>query len=151
MSRRPHYLPREFPQIFLIVAYIHPKANAKNGVTTIQKVTQKLQSLSPDAPCFVRGDFNHCNLNSMNTFYQHVSCPTRLNKTTDLCYGTVKGAYKSIALPPLGSSDHNIILLIPTDKPLLKRGKAATTEVEMWTEDAIEELRGALQCTEWDV
>ncbi len=151
VSLRPHYLPREFPQIFLTVAYIHPKANAKNAVTTIQKVTQKLQSLSPDAPCFVLGDFNHCNLKSMNTFYQYVSCPTRLDKTIDLCYGAVNGAYKSIALPPLGSSDHNIILLIPTYKPLLKRGKTATKEVEMWTEDAIEELRGALECTEWDV
>lgn len=29
VSLWPHYLPCEFPQIFLTVAYIHPKANAK--------------------------------------------------------------------------------------------------------------------------
>lgn len=29
VSLWPHYLPREFPQICLTVAYIHPKANAK--------------------------------------------------------------------------------------------------------------------------
>ncbi|KAK0136843.1 hypothetical protein N1851_026972 [Merluccius polli] len=87
----------------------------------------------------------------MSNFYQYVSCPTRLNKTIDLCYGSVKGAYKSVALPPLGSSDHNTILLTPTYKPLLKRGKIVTREVEMWTDNAVEELKGALESTDWNV
>ena len=61
----------------------------------------------------------------------------------DLRYVSVKGVYKSVALPPLGSSDHSTILLIPTYTPLLKSGKVATREVEMWTGNAVEELKGA--------
>lgn len=98
VSVRPFYLPRKFPQIFVTVVYIHPKANAKNAVATIHKVTQKLKSLSPDSPCLILGDFNHCNLKSLSNFYQYISCPTRLTKTIDLCYGSVKGAYKSVSL-----------------------------------------------------
>ena len=151
VSVRPFYLPREFPQIFVTIVYIHPKANAKNAVTTFRKVTQKLQSLSPDSPCFILGDFNDCNLKSISNFYQYVSCPIRLNNTIVFCYGSVKGAYKSVALPPLGSSDHNTILLTPTYKPLLKRGKIVTSEVEMWTDNAVEKLKGALESTDWNV
>lgn len=56
----PFYLPREFPQLFLTVVYKHPKANAQNAAHTIKRVIQKLQSLSPDAPCLLMGDFNNC-------------------------------------------------------------------------------------------
>ena len=135
----------------MTVVYIHPKANASNGVSTIHKITHKLQSLCPDAPCFILGDFNHCELKSMKNFYQYISCPTRLNKTIDLCYGSIKGAYKAVALPPLGFSDHNTIFLTPTYKPLLKRGKTKTRQVEMWTDSAIDEHKGALECTDWSV
>ena len=31
VSLRPLYLPREFPQIFVMVVYIHPRANADNA------------------------------------------------------------------------------------------------------------------------
>ena len=113
VSMHPSYLLHQFPQIFVTIVYIYPKANAKNAVTTIHKVTQKLQSLSPDAPCLTLGDINHCNLKSMSNFYQYISCPIGLNKTIDLCYGSVKGTCKSVDLPPLSSSDHNTILLIP--------------------------------------
>ena len=62
ISVRPFYLPREFPQIFVTVVYIHPKANTQTAADTIHKVIQRLQSLSPDAPCLLMGDFNNCKL-----------------------------------------------------------------------------------------
>ena len=86
----------------------------------------------------------------MSNFFQYISCPTGLNKNIALCYGSVKGAYKSVALPPLCSWDHNTILLIPSYKSLLKRGKVATREVEMWSGNAVEELKGALESTDWN-
>lgn len=61
-----------------------------------------------------------------------------------------QGCVQVCILASLGSSDHNTILLIPTYKPLLKRGKVATREVEMWTGNAIEELKGALESTDWN-
>ena len=74
----------------------------------------KLDSISPDAPKFILGDFNHCFLNKTLK-----TCPTRFNKTTDLCFGTVPGAYTSLALPSLGSADHNSVLLAPVSFPLI--------------------------------
>ncbi len=87
----------------------------------------------------------------MSNFHQYISFPTRLNQTIDLCYGSVQGAHKSAALPPLGSADYNTILLIPTYKPLLKRGKVVTRMAEMWMENAVKELKGALESTALDV
>ncbi|CAM4575487.1 unnamed protein product [Leuciscus chuanchicus] len=71
LSMRPMYLPREFPQIFVTVVYVHPKANEKNASELISQSVHKLQSLSPDAPNLVLGDFNHCSLDkSLRSFYQ---------------------------------------------------------------------------------
>ena len=95
VSLHPPYLPREFPQIFGMVVYIHPRANADSASETILQSTQKLQAISPDAPVLILGDFNHCSLQkTIRDFDQYVKCPTRLNKTLDLCYGSIKGAYK---------------------------------------------------------
>lgn len=50
ISVRPFYLPREFPQIFLTIVYIHPKANESTALDLIQQTVNKLQALSPNAP-----------------------------------------------------------------------------------------------------
>ena len=124
VSLRPFYLPREFPQIFLTAVYIHPKANAASASSTIFDVVQKLQSISPDAPNFILGDFNHVSLKkTLTNFQQFVTCPTRRDKTLDLCYGSVRDAYKSLPLPPLGSADHNCVHLLPKYKTVKKREK----------------------------
>ena len=84
VSLRPPYLPREFPQIFMTVVYIHPRANEKNACDLIHQVTQKLQAISPDAPHIILGDMNHCTLKTtLRDFHQYVTCPTRHNKTID--------------------------------------------------------------------
>ena len=62
VSLRPFYLPREFPQIFITTVYIPPKANPSTATSTIFDVVQKLQSMSPEAPHFILGDFNHVSL-----------------------------------------------------------------------------------------
>lgn len=124
VSLRPDYLPREFPQIFVIVVYIHPKADAKAAADIVFKTVNKLQSISPVAPNFILGDFNHCNLKkTLNSFYQYVTCPTRRDKTLDLCYGSIKGAYTSKAGPALGASDHNTVHLLPAYTSVLRREK----------------------------
>lgn len=102
VSLRLHYLPWEFPQIFVTVVYIHPNVNELDAAETLSNVTHRLQSLSPDAPNIILGDFNNCTmLKSLRNFYQYVTCPTRYNKTLDLCFWSVKGVYKSIPLPQL--------------------------------------------------
>ena len=56
------YLPREFPQLFITVVYIHPRAQAPSACKTVHEVVQKLQSISPEAPAFILGDFNNVSL-----------------------------------------------------------------------------------------
>lgn len=125
VSMRPFYLPREFPQIFVTVVYIHPKANESTALELIYSTVQKLQAVSPDAPNLILGDFNHCKLEKiLKCFYKYVSCSTRNGKILDQCYGSIKGAYKSVPLPPLGSADHNCVYLIPAYRTCLQRGKS---------------------------
>lgn len=73
VSMRPSYLPREFPQIFLTVVYIHPRADINNAADIIFNITQELDKISPDAPKFIMGDFNNCTLKK-NSVYLFTVC-----------------------------------------------------------------------------
>lgn len=138
------------PDVELLSVYIHPKANAASASRTIHDVIQKLQTMSPEAPNFILGDFNHVSLEkTLTNFYQYVSCPTRRGKTLDLCYGSIKDAFKSLPLPPLSSADHNCVHLLPTYKTVLKREKVQTKTVKIWTNDAVCSLQGFFDCTDW--
>ncbi|KAL2086367.1 hypothetical protein ACEWY4_017426 [Coilia grayii] len=86
----------------------------------------------------------------MSDFYQYVTCPTRRGKILDLCYGTVRDAYKSIQLPPLGSVDHNCIQLIPKYRSALRREQVQIKEVKEWTEESVMCLQECYDCTVWD-
>lgn len=95
------------------MVYIHPKANVKKAQEIIYNLSQRLETISPDVPKFIMGDFNNCNAKkSLSTYYQYVDSPTR-TKTLDMCYGTVQNAYISSVLPPLGASDHSVVYLWP--------------------------------------
>jgi hypothetical protein len=152
LSLRPFYLPREFGHIFLTLAYIHPKANYNKAADIIKEHVSSLENLSPDAPKLILGDFNGCAIKKeLPHYYQYVTCPTRNVKTIDLCYGNIKDAYKSYAKPPLGTSDHNSIQLVPAYKQKIKSTKPVTKCVKSWTEDAVLELQGCFDCTNWDI
>lgn len=115
------YLPREFLQINITFNYIHPKANSKIATDNLVYL---LQSLCPEAPNIILLDFNYCNLKkTLGTFYKYVNSLTRFNKTLDLCYGSIKGAYTSVAGPALRSSDQNTVHLLPVYKTVLRREK----------------------------
>ncbi len=79
-----------------------------------------------------------------------MSCPTRNGKILDQCYGSIKGAYKSVPLPPMGSADHNCVHLIPAYRTCLQRGKVDTRQVKVWSEEASLALQGCLDCTLWE-
>ena len=54
---RPFYSPWEFPQLFFTVVYIHPRANVSKTADILSQSIHRLDSLSPDAPRFILGDF----------------------------------------------------------------------------------------------
>lgn len=70
-----------------------------NVVAAVHKVTQKLNFLSPDSPFFLLDFSSHCDLKSINNFYQYTSYLHILTKTID-----------SVSLPTLDSLDHNTII-----------------------------------------
>lgn len=75
-----------------------------------------------------------------------MDCPTRENKTLDLLY-----ANNTTALPPLGRSHHNLVLLTPKYVPLVKRQPVLTRTLRMWTQEAAEALQDCFETTDWDV
>lgn len=142
VSLRPFYLPREFPQIFITLVYIHPKPNATNATWAIADTVHRLQNI---APSFIMGDFNHCKLGkSLANFHQYVTCPTRNMRCLDLCYGSIKGAYKSFQQAPLGTSDHSVVYLCPTYKPVLKETKPERRLVPVWSAESTQPPSGLL-------
>lgn len=84
-------------------------------------------------------------------YFQHVKCATRKDRILDQCYTNVEDAYTSVSLPPLGRSDHNIVQLIPRYRPLVQREPTVTRTIKEWSDDAVEKLKGSLDCTDWDV
>lgn len=76
--------------------------------------------------------------------------PVQHDLTLDLCYGSVRGAYKSISNPPLGMSDHNTVFLIPVYETVLKN-KAENKSIRKWSVDSSLALQGCFDCTNWEV
>ena len=133
VSLRPSYLHLEFGHIFVVLVYIPPSANYNRAVSVIQNHVHKLESFTPDAPKLILGDFNGSTLKSVLPNYdQYVQCATRREKTIDLCYGNIRQAYKAIAKPPIGVSDHNSVFLLPTYCQMLKTQKEQTGSVKSW-------------------
>ena len=151
---RPFYLPREFTQILVTAVYIHPKANADNARDQLKATISLIENSHPDAVNLIMGDFNHCKIDDLiPTYTQYIDLPTRNNNTLDLCYGNINYGrnYKIKTLAQLGSSDHSIIHMAPTYRRELERSKPIVKTQLNWNEEAVEQLRGCFECTDWSV
>ena len=134
-----------------MLAYIHPRANAVTATEHITSSLNRLEHISPDSPKFILGDFNHCSPDkSLKGFQQYVTCTTRRGRTLDKCYGSVPDAFRSIALPPLGTADHDTILLAPAYIPVIRRAKKVIENIKQWTSDSIQALQGCFESTDWN-
>lgn len=130
VSLRPYYLPREFSHVLGVTVYISPSAVPSRACDVIHSSIAELQTVHPSAFILVNGDFNHVNVSrTLTDFKQHVTCSTRQNKTLDMLFANVKDAYRATALPPLGGSDHNLVRLVPTYMPAVKRLPTSTRTV----------------------
>ncbi len=133
VSIRPYYLPREFGQITVILVYVPGPDFALAG-ERIAASYNKAQSSSVDDPFFLLGDFNKCIMSThLPNLEQYVTCPTRMDKILDQCFGNIEGAYVSICRPPLGRSDHNVVHLLPKYHQKLKREKPVVKHIQIWT------------------
>ena len=152
LSMRPFYLPREFGNIVMCVAYVPPSGNAARAANKIADCVHNQSLRTPGAPVLVLGDLNHCKLEPvLPGFNQFVKVRTRNDNILDKCYGNIKNAYRAKALPPLSNSDHATVHLMPTYKSALKSEKPQHKTVLQWTEDSEETLRGCFLSTDWSL
>lgn len=137
MSFRPVHLPRDYEQVFYTGVYVHPRATGERAAQTIADAIDYLHSIDKKAPCFVL-----CNINrktkpymkkTLPSYSHYVDCNTRKEAILDMCYGNIKGAYRAIKKPPISTSDHNAILLLPTYETKLKREGVDIKETQLWS------------------
>lgn len=140
VSLRPYYLPREFTCAIIVAVYISPSADADAACDNIHSVTAGLKTQHLNAFIAIYGDVSFC----YSPNFPAVCCPTRDNKTLDLLYANVKDSYSSTALPPLGRSDHNLVLLTSTYTPIVQKQPVTTRIVRRWSKEADGLCRGAL-------
>ena len=106
LSLRPHYLPREFGQVFVTVLYRPPWACQARAAQQVADTVRELQVLSADASSFV-------STTATSVLVYHLLKKTKKQKNIDFpCYGNIPGAFRSFALPPIGNSDHNTVHLV---------------------------------------
>ncbi|KAL0199448.1 hypothetical protein M9458_007988, partial [Cirrhinus mrigala] len=149
---RPFYLPREFTSVIISAVYIPPQADTDTALCELHEALTQRQAQHRDAALIVAGDFNSANLKrAAPNFYQHITCPTRGDRTLDHCYTTVKDAYKAQSRPPFGKSDHAAIFLMPKYKQRLKREVPVQREVTRWTDQSVAALQDALDDADWDM
>lgn len=113
--------------------------------------TATLRAQYPVAYIAISGDFNHVTLDTLPSFFQYVNCPTQQNKTFDLLYANMEGAYTAIPLPPLGRSDHNLVFLQPLYTPHVQRDPITTLTVKKNSPDVDWAMRDCLTLTDWSV
>ena len=104
------------------VVYHPPDHDNKALMSHIQSTLDDVLSSSPNAFIILASDFNHFNhrdLRSSFNLRQLVKDPTRGQNILDLVLTNLHKYYKQPEiLPPIGNSDHNVILLpSKTTKP----------------------------------
>lgn len=151
VSIRPYYIPREFSHVIAIAVYIPPSASATTACELIHTTVSQLQTSHPQSLILISGDFNHASLSAtLPTFIQYVKCHTRDSKILDLLYANTKDVYSSSPLSPLSRSDHNLVHLLPTYIPLVKKQPPTRRSVKIWSEEASEALRDCFETTNWE-
>jgi hypothetical protein len=133
----PHYLPREFSSVLVTAVYIPPQAVTTMTLKYLHWTLCKLETTYPDTTFIVARDFNKANLRkTLPTFYQHIDCSTRSEKTLDHCYSTFRNAYKAFPHPPFGKSDHDSILVLPSYRQKLKLEVPVLWTIQCWSDQS---------------
>ena len=154
VSVRPFYLPREFSNIFITIIYSPPDANKEVVMNTVHEHVNKMTDSKPDALHLLFGDMNNCGTvigNVLNGFQQCVDCCTRNTATLDLFFCNVKNCYKCYQMPPLKSSDHVMLRMLPIYKPKLKQTKPTEFNRQSLDTDCIDKLNACFDLTDWDL
>ena len=149
---RPFYLPREFGNVYITVAYVPPSGDYDQAVELLTNCVQNMDNKCPNGINILLGDFNGCQIaDHIPNYYQYVKCSTRGHNTLDLVFCNIKNAYKVLQRKPLGNSDHNMLYCLPTYVQKLKSNPCKQITIKQWSEDNTDTLKDCFECTDWDV
>lgn len=149
---RPYHLPREFSSVHIMTVYIPPNGCYREACTLLEDLVNDILMKHSDSVVIISGDFNLARLSENSSLYQHVTVSTRLDNLLDLVYTNVADAYVSVQLPPVGSSDHNAVHMVPTYQSKYKKETPRITHGKAWDEiNATDSLRCAIETTQWNV
>ena len=82
VSFRPHYLPREFSQVTVIPVYIPGPDIDTQAAERVAESYRGAVNRPVNQTVFLLGDLNACDITGLlPNLHQHVTCPTRSNKT----------------------------------------------------------------------
>lgn len=130
---RPHKLPRKFSCIMVGCVYHPPEADDASMrdylINSVDTVFRKY----PDSGIILMGDFNRFRDNFLKTHYglkQIVTSATRNGALLDKIWTNMAIVYdRPTILSELGTSDHNMVLVLPTDHSSLETGSIQRTEI----------------------
>ncbi|KAI5090391.1 NACHT, LRR and PYD domains-containing protein 12-like [Silurus meridionalis] len=99
---RPFYLPR-VGSVIVSAIYIPPQADTDTAVWDLHETKTLHQTQHRKAALIVVGDFT-VPTSSAQYLIQHITCPTRSERTLDHCYTPFKNSYKAQSRPLFGKS-----------------------------------------------
>ena len=132
----PKKLPRAFSCIILARIYHPPGANSAamrdHVINGVDSVVRKY----PNCGVLLTGDFNQLNDTFLKTHYRYVQIvkvPTSGQSTLDKIWTNMSPVYDApITLSELRSSDHNIVLLMPTHGHSFRKKVTRTSHYQMY-------------------
>ena len=80
-----------------------------------------------------------------------MDCGTLAAKTLDHCYSNFREAYRVLPSPPLGKSDHDSILLLPSCRQKLKQEALVVRTIQCWSDQLESTLQDCFDHADWDM
>lgn len=115
-----------------------------------------IESLHPGCGILLAGDFNRLNIHRLSNQFrmkQLVNLPTRADQTLDLILTNFHQFYAKNSLsifPPFGLSDHNVVVLNPSERPTSPNGKKVVIRRDTRSSRK-KELGRYLSAIDWDI
>ena len=146
VSFHPHYLPRDFTQVSVILVYV-PGPNNNAAADHIADCYNSALARSMDQPVILLGDFNTCDITKhLPQLQQCVTKPTHnKGKVLDKFFVKIMDSYTDRYSAPLGMSDHCVVHLLPKYRQLVKSEGPKTRIIRKWDHDTAETMRDVLK------
>jgi len=155
ISVRPKQLPRPLSLLIIAVVYCPPSYNVelkKNLADFILTSCDALIRKYPDCGIVISGDFNTLDTDLFNKYLhlsQIVTKATRGNNLLDKIFTNCKSWYSTPAiLPPVGKSDHNVILVRPNYVKTARVTKKSVFNRQI-TSEALADIANGLSRVKW--